>query len=275
MITGASKGIGLELAREFARHGHHLVLVAPEPAELAAAREQILDESEVLVELKTVDLVDPEQLAQLEADLRQRDDVEILCNNAGAGFRGKLWETPVVDLQYMLRLNVEALLRLTRAALPGMVARGHGRILQTASIAGFEPAPTMAVYHATKAFVLSLSEAVATELEGTGVTLTALCPGPVDTEFFPKADLVESTAFQQANLMPPQEVAAAAYRALLAGERDVIPGGLNKMIVFARRFLSEGAQAAANAKMYQDVEPKDHRREPGEVAARAEQKRRG
>jgi short-subunit dehydrogenase len=162
---------------------------------------------------------------------------------------------------------------MTKEFLPKMVARGHGRILNTASVAGFEPGPLFATYHATKAFVLSFSESLATELEGTGVTVTALCPGPVDTDFFPKAEMVESRAFQEANLMAPQEVAQIAYDALMEGERKVVPGGINKAMTFARRLTPVSGQAKMNQKLYEDVDPEDHKREPGDIAREAEEKK--
>jgi len=147
------------------------------------------------------------------------------------------------------------------------VKRGHGRILNTASVAGFEPGPLMAVYHATKAFVLSFTEAIATELEDTAVTVTALCPGPVDTDFFPKADMIDTQAFQRGPVEAPIEVAQAAYKALMSGDRLVVPGGMNKVMIFARRLLPEAAQAKMNEKMYQGTDPAHRKRERGDVAA--------
>jgi short-subunit dehydrogenase len=137
-------------------------------------------------------------------------------------------------------------LRMTKLFLPPMIARGRGRILTTASVAGFEPGPLLAVYHASKAFVLSLCESLATELKDTGVTLTALCPGPTDTDFFPKADMMETRAFQQA--MAPQEVAKAGYKALMDGERIVVPGAINKTLVFAQKYGRGDMETAAAKK---------------------------
>lgn len=275
LITGASTGIGRELAREFARNGHPLLLVASDMEELKATAEQIRGESAVTVDIESVDLRVAGEIAEFISGLTERGvDVEYLCNNAGIGIRGNFWEVEEDGLIAMVRLNVEAIVRMTRAILPRMVERGHGRILNTASVAGYQPAATMGVYHATKAFVLSLSEATATELKETGVTLTALCPGPVDTDFFTRADIVEATAFQKGNLMAPQEVAEAAYKGLMSGEREVIPGGINKALVFGRRLTTEEVQTKINRKQYEDVKPEDHKREPGEVAAKAEAKKR-
>jgi short-subunit dehydrogenase len=150
-----------------------------------------------------------------------------------------------------------------------MLNRAQGIILNTASIASFEPGPMLAVYHATKAFVLSWSEAIATELEGTGVTVTALCPGATDTDFFPKADMTETAAFQKGKVMPPQEVARIGHEAAMKGERVVVAGGLNKAMIASRRLMGESVQAKKNRKMYTDVDPKDHKRESGEVREEA------
>ena len=159
---------------------------------------------------------------------------------------------------------MEAVLRLNKAFLPHMVSRRRGRILHTASVAGFQPGPGYAVYAATKAFLLSYSEALATELEKTGVTVTALCPGPTDTDFFIKADMLQTRAFQEAQLMAPQDVAEAAYKALMAGDRVIVPGAINKALVFTRRFLPESAQAKLQKALVSDVPQKKQKRVRGE-----------
>lgn len=165
-------------------------------------------------------------------------------------------------------------MRLTKLFLQPMIQRRRGRILNVASVAGFEPGPLLAVYHASKAFVLSWSEALATELKDgdTGVSLTALCPGPTDTDFFEKADMVGTTAFQKGNLMAPQPVAEAGYKGLMDGDRIVVPGAANKALVFSRRFLPTTAQAKLHEKMYTDVDPEDRKRVPHEKEAEAARK---
>jgi hypothetical protein len=266
LITGSSSGIGMHLANEFARHGHPLVLVAPVESELRAIGTEITKNYGVPVKVIARDLETPNAAEEIFAELEaERIAIHNLVNNAGHGFRGKWWEIPIeVDLS-MIRLNIEAVLRLTKLFIQPMVERGRGRILNTASVAGFEPGPLLAVYHATKAFVLSWSEALATELQDTAITVTALCPGPTDTDFFPKAGMTSTRAFQGKNIMAPQDVAKAGYQGLIDGDLFVVPGGMNKALVAARRVLSEGAQAKMNQKFYEEVPVNERKRRRGDV----------
>jgi short-subunit dehydrogenase len=274
LITGASSGIGLHLARQFAQHGHPLVLVAPVEAELQKIASDLKGAHGVNVQVIAKDLEQPDAAQQIFEEVTGAGaTVEILVNNAGHGQNGKFWEIPIEKDLSVLRLNVEAVLRLTKLFLPPMIQRGHGRILNTASVAGFMPGPLLAVYHASKAFVLSWSEALATEVEGTGVTVTALCPGPTDTDFFSKADMVETRAVQKAHVMPPQEVAEIGYKALMNGERVEIAGIINKAMVFSRHLMPVAAQAKMHQKMYEDVPPDEVKRQPHEIEAKAEEKK--
>lgn len=270
LITGASSGIGLHLAHEFARHGHNLVVVAPVLSELQAAATELTSRYGVDVRVIAKDLERPESAEEIFDELHTAgESIEILVNNAGHGFRGKWWPMPIEKDVSMMRLNIEAVLRLTKLFLEPMIRRGSGRILNTASVAGFEPGPLLATYHATKAFVLSWSEALAIELENAGVTVTALCPGATDTDFFPKADMIGTRAFQGQNVMAPQDVAKAGYEGLMKGELFVVPGGMNKALVAARRILSEGAQARLNLKFYEDVPLQKQKRHRGDVETAA------
>lgn len=272
LITGASSGIGLHLAREFAQHGHPVVLVAPVEAELQQIAQSIRTEFAVEARVIAKDLELEDSAHEIFDELQRAGvTVDILVNNAGHGQRGHFWEIPLEQDLSMVRLNIEAVLRLTKLFLPPMLARKRGRILNTASVAGFEPGPMLAVYHSTKAFVLSLSEALATELKETGITVTALCPGPTDTDFFPKADMTETRAMQKA--MAPQDVAAAGFKALMAGERVVVPGGMNKALVFARRLLTEEAQSKVNAKFYEELPPEDRDYKRGDMETSAAEKK--
>jgi len=271
LVTGASSGIGLHLAREFARHGHPLVLVAPVQAELDAIAAEIRADFAVGVHAFAHDLRDEHAVDALFTQLAAVGLIPaIWVNNAGLGRWGHFWEIPLAEDISMIRLNIEAPVRLAKRALPLLLQRGGGRILNTASIAGFEPGPLLAVYHATKAFVLSWSEALATELADTSVSVTTLCPGPVDTDFFPKADMIDTGAFQKARVMAPQDVAGAAYAGLMAGDRVVVPGAMNKALVFSRRLLPESTQAKMNEKLYERTDAGERKRERGDIEAKAE-----
>lgn len=270
LITGASSGIGLHLAREFARHGHPLVLVAPVESELREIAANLAEQHQVDVHIIATDLERDGAAQQIYDELsRHVIDVHILVNNAGHGYLGKSWEISIERDISMVRLNIEAPLRLTKLFLRPMLQREHGRILNTASVAGFEPGPLLNVYHSTKAFLVSWSEALAVELEGTGVTVTALCPGPTDTDFFPKAGMLGTRIFQKGKVSAPQDVARAGYEALMKGELFVIPGLSNKMLVTSRRILTEHAQAKLTQKFYEEVPRYERERERGDIEKEA------
>ena len=272
LITGASSGIGLELARQFAKHDYPLILVARDESELRSIAAEFEELYGVSVKTIAKDLQNEPGAAQEIYDevKREKLSVEILVNNAGLGQWGKFWETPLAKDLTVIQVNVAAVVCLTKLFLPQMLKRNSGRILNTASIAGFEPGPLMGVYHATKAFVLSFSESLGVELEDTNITVTALCPGATDTDFFPKADMVKTKIFQKGNVMAPQEVAAKGYDALMRGDRTFVPGAMNKALVGMRRVMSKPAQARMNKKFYEEAPPKDrNRRHPGDVEAKA------
>jgi short-subunit dehydrogenase len=271
LLTGCTSGIGLHLTHQFAAHGHPLVLVAPVASELESLAQEITAKYGVSALPIATDLERPEAPQEI-FDVLQGDGVtvDILANNAGQGFRGKTWELPIEKHLATIRLNVEAVVRLTNLFLPPMVARGTGRIFITASVAGFEPGPMLNVYHSSKAFVRSYSEGLGVELEDSGVTVTALCPGPTDTDFFPKADMEAVVAFQKGNLMDPKDVAEAGYKGLMDGELIVIPGAINKVLVSGRRVLSQHAQAELNEKQYKNVPAEDRERKRGDKESAAE-----
>jgi len=265
LITGASSGIGLHLAWEFAKHKHALVLVAPRGDELREIAADLSLAHGIEVHTIAKNLTEPNACEEIAAELNEQNvTVEILVNNAGHGQKGKFWEIPLSEDISMLHLNAEAVIRMTKLFLPAMVERGEGRILNVASVAGFEPGPSLAVYHATKALVLSFSEALAMELEGTGITLTALCPGPTDTDFFPKAHMLGTRGFQKSILMSPQEVAEHGYRAVMAGKRLMVPGAMNKALVFLRRLAPGSMQARIMKYFYEDVPYGEQKRERGD-----------
>ncbi len=237
LITGASSGIGLELASLAAQEGHDLVLVARQRERLESIGRGLAEEYGVRVSVLPMDLADPSAPAELSRELAGRGIVpDVLVNNAGIGVYGFFAETPLERELEMLQVNVVALTHLTKLFLPGMLARRRGRILNVASTAAFQPGPIMAVYYATKAYVLSLSEALANECAGTGVTVTALCPGPTRTEFESRAGSPAEIAVRKKGfLMSASEVARDGWRGMKAGKRVVIPGFANRLLVQAER----------------------------------------
>ncbi len=236
LITGASAGIGVELARIHAEHGGDVVLVARRRERLTALADELGQAHGVRARVEAVDLAAPGAVRAL-CDRLQADGVavEFLVNNAGFGGLGKFHERPWQQDEAMIRLNVLALCELTRRLVPAMVARGHGRVLNVASMAGFVPGPLQAVYYASKAFVVSFSEAIANELEGTGVTVTALCPGATATEFQQVAGLQSTRLFQRA--ADARSVAEVGYRGALAGKVLAVPGLGNRLVLVALRFV--------------------------------------
>jgi hypothetical protein len=230
LVTGASGGIGLELARLFARDGCGLVLVARSGDKLAAVAAEVRAAHGVPVRALAADLADPAAPARIHAEIAAAGGrVDVLVNNAGFGLRGAFAALDEAEQMAMLQVNVLALARLTRRFLPAMVERRAGGVLNVASTAAFQPGPQMAVYYASKAYVLSLSEALAGELAGTGVTVTALCPGPTATGFVSRAGLERSRLFRDLRVMDAATVARAGYRGFRAGRRVVIPGLANRV----------------------------------------------
>jgi short-subunit dehydrogenase len=228
VVTGASAGIGLELARVLARERHDLVLVARREPVLNELADELKDRYGADSRVVTADLATPDA-----ADVVRRavgdGPVDVLVNNAGFGGLGAFAQRDRSDDLRMLAVNVVALTDLTKVFLPGMVARGRGRILNVASTAAFQPGPFMAVYYASKAYVLSLSQALAEELSGTGVTVTCLCPGPTDTEFHTVAGTDAQPLTSGLLSMSAKSVAEAGYRAMTRGKLVEIPGAHNKV----------------------------------------------
>lgn len=238
LVTGASSGIGADLARELARNGHDLVLVARRAEPMRALADE-LNAFGATSSVISLDLSRPGSSAELAAELRTRGlTIDVLVNNAGLGAGGVFYESDAKRVSEMLEVNVVALTELTRELLPAMVQRRHGKVMFVASTAGFQPGPSMALYCASKAFVLSLGEAIAYELRGTGVTLTVLCPGATATEFTDVAKTGTSRLFDSpmASVMTSAEVARQGYKAMVAGKRVHICGFVNKMVAASGRF---------------------------------------
>lgn len=238
LVTGASSGIGADLARELARDGHDLVLTARRVEPMAALAQELAGHG-AMATVVAADLAKPGAAAGLANEIAGRGlAVDVLINNAGLGANGSFHDLDPGRNAEMLQVNVVALTELTRQLLPGMIARRRGRVMLVASTAAFQPGPQMAVYCATKAYLLSLGEAIAYELRGTGVTVTTVCPGATATNFSQVAGAGTSGLFKSGLIpvMTSAAVARGAYRALKAGRRVAILGLANKLVAYSGRF---------------------------------------
>ncbi|TVR02999.1 MAG: SDR family oxidoreductase [Spirochaetaceae bacterium] len=237
LITGASSGIGLELARVFAEAGYQLFITARRTEQLEALANE-LRTGGTTVRVFPCDLTDRAAVRTLFRSVQETGiPVDVLVNNAGFGDHGEFVGVKPEKLVDMIELNVTALTYLTRLVLPGMLERRHGRILNVASVASFQPGPLMAVYYATKAYVLSLSEALAEELSPSGVTVTALCPGPTASGFQEEAGLTQVPFYQKVKMPSSRVVAEFGFRAMMRGTRVAVHGTLFRISIFFLRFM--------------------------------------
>ena len=236
LITGASGGIGLELARLFAQEGVDLILVARSTDKLEALQQAFQEQYLIQVTIISKDLSLETAPVELYQTIQTRGiTVDYLINNAGFGDYGRFTETDWTKELRVIHLNMVALTFLTKRFLQEMVSRGEGRIMNVASTAAFQPGPLMAVYFATKAYVLSFSEAVANEARGTGVTVTTLCPGPTATGFIQASGAENSGLFSNNRLPAPDRVARFGYKAMMRGKTVAVHGFMNKILVQAVR----------------------------------------
>lgn len=237
LITGASSGIGLELAKLFAANGNNLVLVARNSVKLNLLAEELRNKYQVTVNVLPKDLSDYKS-AKHVFDFCKNNSIQIsyLINNAGFGDYGFFARSNWEKQEQMINLNVTALTYLTRLFLPDMINGKYGRILNVASTAAFQPGPNMAVYFATKAYVLHFSEAIASELKGTGITVTSLCPGATDSGFQDAALMHESKLVKGKKLPTSEEVARYGYKALMNGKTVAIHGTMNYIMANSVRF---------------------------------------
>ena len=236
LITGASSGIGLELARVFARERWDLVLVSRNLSRLDALASELSNQYGISAQPIAQDLSDPEAPSALFEEIQRRSlRIDALVNNAGIGSFGPFMQIGLERDIELLEINVMSLTKLTKLFLAPMLERREGYVLNVASTAAFQPGPLMAVYYASKAYVLSLSEALAYEVRGSGVSVSALCPGATATDFQERAQMTRSKLFRR-NVMRADVVAEAGYRGMMQRKAVILPGLANKLIANSSRF---------------------------------------
>jgi short-subunit dehydrogenase len=251
VVTGASNGIGLELARQFATHGYDLIIAAEDERISEAARNLEMADG-ASVEPVRVDLTTYDGVEELWSKIHSSGrPVEAIALNAGVGVGGDFArETTLDESLEIVRLNVESTVHLAQRVLPEMVARNSGRVLFTASIAGIMPTPLEAVYGASKAFVLAFATSLHHELKDTGVSVTALMPGPTDTDFFRRAGLEGAKVAEKAKENDPADVARMGFEALMSGKDRVVAGNMEvKAQGIGARFTPEAAKAKMHEKL--------------------------
>lgn len=244
LITGATSGIGYELAKLFAKDRYNLVIVSRDQQELESRAEEFRQHGVEVISIAK-DLFSREESFALYDEVRNRGiQIDVLVNDAGQGLYGKFQDTDIQRELNIIELNISSLVILTKCFLKEMVQRNEGKILNLASIASKVPGPWQSVYHGTKAFVLSFSEAIREELRETNITVTALMPGVTDTDFFNKADMQSSKAVQdESKMADPADVAKDGYEALMAGKDKVISGIKNKLQVGMSNLMPDSTVA--------------------------------
>ena len=257
LITGATSGIGYELSKLFAKNGYDLVIVARNHEELETKADEFKKFGVNVIPISK-NLFLEEEAYSLYADLKLNGiSPEILVNDAGQGVYGKFQNTDIHREVDIVNLNIISVIILTKLFLKDRLEKGSGKILNLASVASKAPGPWHSVYHATKAFILSWSEAIREELKDTGITVTALLPGPTDTDFFNKADMNESKILKDKdNLAPAEEVALDGYNALMNGDDKVISGLKNKLSVAMTNIATDSMAAHRMAEMQKPVNEK-------------------
>ncbi len=243
LITGATSGIGYELAKIFASNGHNLILVARTSADLEGTGVELRDRYKVNVVSISTDLFNPANAFGLYEHIKSQGfRVSILVNAAGQGLYGEFSTTDIQRELNIIHLNISSLVILTKKVLQDMLIEKEGKILNVASVASKAPGPLQSVYHATKAFVHSFTEAVRNEVKGTGITITSLLPGVTDTDFFYKAGMLDAKNVQ-GKMSDPADVAKDGYEALMAGKDMVVSGTMNKIQVAVGNFVSDSKLA--------------------------------
>lgn len=255
LITGASSGIGKALATEFAQDGYHLVLAARSVDKLEALADVIRQQHRVSVTVIKADLESSTGAKDLHAAIKAKQiTLTALVNNAGYGQFNEFKDSDLDATLAMMQLNMTALVTLSRLFLPDLIST-RGKLMNVASTAAFQPGPYMAVYYATKAFVLSFSEAIAAELAPQGVTVTALCPGPTASGFQDKAAMQDSGLVRGKHLPSAESVASAGYRALKRGQRVYIPGFMNWLMAQSVALMPRRLTTFVVAQMSKPIKP--------------------
>ncbi|MGI9464018.1 MAG: SDR family NAD(P)-dependent oxidoreductase [Aestuariivirgaceae bacterium] len=238
LITGASGGIGEAFTNLLAAEGYRLIITARSDDQLNRVAGVLSTKHQASVSPVALDLSKPDAAETLQNELKSRNfSPDVVINNAGFGKHGRTLDTPIQEHMNMVDLNVRCLSDLTLRLLPAMLERKRGGILNVASLAAFMPGPHMPVYHATKAYVLSFTEALASEYAGSGVTISALCPGYVQTGFQSRAGMEELPVLKFAPKLPAEEVASIGWEAFKRGDRLIIPGTVNKILAQSVRFM--------------------------------------
>jgi len=243
LVTGAASGLGYELTLLLANDAYKLILVDIDADNLAKVKGELEQDFKVEVHTLTKDLSLPNVAQEIMDDLKN-PDIDVLINNAGFGLFGSFAETDWERESAMLHVHIMTTTHLTKLVLEGMVKRGAGKILNMSSLAAFQPGPLMSIYYASKGYMLSFSEAIANELKGTGVTVTALCPGPTKTAFQETVSEDSKENKITFNMACAKEVADYGYKAMLKGKAYAIPGSFNKFLAMLPRFIPRNAAAS-------------------------------
>lgn len=271
LVTGATSGIGYELAALFAKNGHNLVLVARNQERLQQVTDKLKQEYSVEITPLVKDLFNPYAAEEIYDKVKEMGiTINVLVNDAGQGEWGPFVETDMERDLEIVQLNISSLISLTKYFLRDMVQRNEGKILMLGSEAGTTPVPLLAVYAATKAFVVSFSVALSNELKDTDITVTVLLPGATDTDFFHKAKMEDTVTYREKSLADPADVAKDGYDALMNGENKIISGAKTKMHVFMSDLLGPTASAANMRKQMEPSEKEEGRTEPGHEPSKKE-----
>jgi len=253
LITGASSGIGLEFARVFAKEKHNLVLVARSKGKLIELADELQKEYGIYVKVIVADLSKMDEVQRVYDTCKATNtEIEYLVNNAGFGAYGFFDECDWQKTEQMIDLNIKSLTKFCRLFIPDMVTRKYGKVLNIASTAAFQPGPTMAVYFASKSYVLLFSEALYNELKGTGVNVTCLCPGATESNFIKVAALENSNLFKNKNIPTSAEVALFGYKAMMKNKMTVIHGLMNYLMANAVRLAPRKLVVAIARKVQGD-----------------------